>query len=207
MRRYREEIAVLAAMVLTAACLSRGIIAAENSAVNASSCAIAAARNATNNTLTCNFGLTQEQLRQVTKAAVEGETDRIMNRIVDISKQLGITEDAAKTLLRIVGEQTDVPDERLGEVLTKVANDYKRLQTQVAALNPDNPTAHALVEQAKSEIAGGHFQAAHRLLAQARQAQITAAQEAQKLAEQAQAAVDAQLLAAAASAATEGDWP
>ena len=128
-----------------------------------------------------------------------------MSQIVDISKQLGTTEDAAKTLLRIVGEQTDIPDERLGDVLTKVANDYKRLQTQVAALNPDNPTAHALVEQAKSEIAGGHFAAAHRLLAQARQAQIAAAQEAQKLAAQAQAARDTQFLAAAASAATEGD--
>jgi hypothetical protein len=144
-------------------------------------------------------------LRQVTKAAVEGETDRMMNRVVEVSKQLGITENAAKTLLRIVGEQTDVPDERLAEVLTKVANDYKRLQTQVAALDRDNPTAHAFVEQAKSEIAGGHFEAAHRLLAQARQAQIAAAQEAQKLAAQAQAARDAQLLAAAASAATEGD--
>jgi hypothetical protein len=95
-------------------------------------------------------------LRQVTKAAVEGETDRMMNRVVEVSKQLGITENAAKTLLRIVGEQTDVPDERLAEVLTKVANDYKRLQTQVAALDRDNPTAHAFVEQAKSEIAGGH---------------------------------------------------
>jgi hypothetical protein len=57
MRRYREKITVLAAIFLTTACLSRGVIAADNGAVNASFCAIAAERNATNNAVTCNFGL------------------------------------------------------------------------------------------------------------------------------------------------------
>ena len=137
----------------------------------------------------------------MSKAAVEDATAPLIDRIASISKTLGVTEEAAKTLLRIIGEQPDVPDERLGEVLTKVATDYKRLQTQVAALNPDNPTARDLVERAKSEIAAGHFAAAHQLLLQARKAQIAAAQEAAKLAEQAQAARDAQLLGAAASAA------
>ena len=169
-------------------------------------CAVTAGSGtASNNTITCNFGLTPEQLRQVSKAAVEDATAPLIDRIASISKTLGVTEEAAKTLLRIIGEQPDVPDERLGEVLTKVATDYKRLQTQVAALNPDNPTARDLVERAKSEIAAGHFAAAHQLLLQARKAQIAAAQEAAKLAEQAQAARDAQLLGAAASAAAEGD--
>jgi tetratricopeptide (TPR) repeat protein len=143
-------------------------------------------------------------LREVTKAAVEGATEPLIGKIGDISKRLGITEEAAKALLRIVGEQTDIPDERLAEALTKVANDYKRLQAQVAALNPDNTAARDLVEHAKSEIDAGHFAAAHQLLTQARRAQIAAAQEANKLAEQAQAARDSQLLAAAASATAEG---
>jgi len=125
-------------------------------------CAVTAGSGtASNNTITCNFGLTPEQLRQVSKAAVEDATAPLIDRIASISKTLGVTEEAAKTLLRIIGEQPDVPDERLGEVLTKVATDYKRLQTQVAALNPDNPTARDLVERAKSEIAAGHFAAAH----------------------------------------------
>jgi hypothetical protein len=68
-----------------------------------------------------------------------------------------------KTLLRIVGEQ-DVPLERLSETLTnRVANDYKRLQAQAAALNPDNPTARGLVERAQAAIAVGHFADAHQL--------------------------------------------
>jgi hypothetical protein len=144
-------------------------------------------------------------LREVTKAAVEGATEPLIGRIEDIGKRLGITEDAAKTLLRIVGEQQDIPDERLPEVLTKVANDYNRLQAQVTALNPDNPAARDLVERAKSEIAAGHFDAAHQYLTQAREAQIAAARQASKVADQAQAARDSQLLGAAASAATEGD--
>jgi hypothetical protein len=155
--------------------------------------------------VTITYGLTFEQVKELTKAAAPGAVGPLADRIVDLSKRLGVTEEAAKTLLRIVGEQPNVPDERLAEVLTKVANDYKRLQAQVAALNPDNPTARGLVEHAKSEITAGHFAAAHQLLTQARQAQIAAAQEATKLAKQAQAARDAQLLGAAASAATEGD--
>jgi hypothetical protein len=116
---------------------------------------------ASNNSVTCNFGLTPEQLREVSKAAVEDATAPLIDRIASISKTLGVTEQAAKTLLRIIGEQPDVPDERLGEVLTKVATDYKRLQAQVAALNPDNPAARDLIEHAKSEIAAGHFGTAH----------------------------------------------
>jgi hypothetical protein len=61
---------------------------------------------------TVNFGLTPEQLREVTKAAVEGETDLLLGRIEDISKRLGITEEAAKTLLKVVGEDPNVHDLR-----------------------------------------------------------------------------------------------
>jgi hypothetical protein len=157
------------------------------------------------NTVTCNFGLTPEQLKQVTEAAVKGTTGPLVDRIADISKTLGVTEDAANTLLKIVGKDEHIPEEKLAEELTKVAGDYKRLQAQVAALNPDNPTAKALVDEAKPEIDAGHFARAHDLLRQATQAQIAAAQEARKLREQAQAAEDAQMLGAASSTAAEGD--
>src|SRR4051794_36394939 len=83
-------------------------------------------------TVTCNFGLTPEQLREVANAAVAGASGPLMHRIESLSKRLGVTDEATKTLLRIVGEQTDIPDERLEETLTKIATDYKRLQEQVA---------------------------------------------------------------------------
>jgi hypothetical protein len=205
MRRRRQKVTAFVAAVLTAAFLSPSANAAEPQVVSASSCGIAASGDVRNNTLNCNFGLTPEQLRQTTKAAVAGATEPLMDRIEGISKRLGVTTEAAKSLLRIVGEQPDTPDEKLPELLAKVATDYKRLQTQVSALNPDNPTAHNLVEHARQEIAAGHFDAAHGLLTQARQAQIAAAEEAVKLAREAEAARDAQLLGAAASAAAEGD--
>ena len=124
-----------------------------------------------------NFGLSPEQVKELTEAAARGATGPLTSAIVDLSKRFGITEDATKTLLRIVGEQ-DVPLERLSETLNRVANDYKRLQGQAAALNPDNPTAKALVERTKPEIEAGHFGRARELLRQATQAQFAAAQQA-----------------------------
>jgi hypothetical protein len=177
--------------------------AALGDTVTAASCAVAAGGNASNNTVTCNFGLTDEQLRQVTQAAVTGATTALLDRIEAISKTLGVTTDAAKTLLKIAGEQ-DVPDEKLAAELTKIATDYKRLQSQAVALNPSNPTAQALVGQANAAIDAGNFASAHEFLRQATQAQIAAAQEARKLREQAQAAEDAQMLGAASSTAAEG---
>lgn len=154
------------------------------------------------NMVTCNFGMPPEQLKVAIEAAVNG---RLIDRIVEVSKALGVTEDAAKTLLKIVGEDPNIPEDKLADALSNVAINYQRLKTQVAALNPDNPTAKALVEQAKLEIDAGHFDRAHELLRQATQAQIAAAHEARKLREQAQVAEDAQMLGAASSTAAEGD--
>ncbi len=179
--------------------------AAADAAVGAAPCSVAAGRDANNNTLVCNFGLTPEQLKQATEAAVKGATEAQQEHLDKISETLGVTKSATKTLLKIVGNDPNIPDDKLAEALSKVAGDYQRLQAQLGALNPDNPTARALVEQAKPEIDAGHFDRAHELLHEATQAQIAAAQEARKLKEQAQAAEDAQMLGAASSTATEGD--
>ncbi len=198
--------AVAAAFAIAA---PRGAAALGDTSVGGGPCSIATAGSASGNTVTCNFGLTSEQLKQVTEAAVtgavKGATGPLVDRITDISKTLGVTEDAAKTLLKIVGEDPNIPEDKLAEALTKVAGDFKRLQAQAAALNPENPTAKALVDEAKPEIDAGHFDRAHELLREATQAQIGAAQEARKLKEQAQAAEDAQMLGAASSTAAEGD--
>jgi tetratricopeptide (TPR) repeat protein len=182
-----------------------GALAVGDDAVNASSCGIGAGHDANNNTLTCNFGLTPEELKKVIDAAIASATGPLLDRMSAISKTLGITEGAARTLLRIVGEQPDLPVEKLAEALTKVAIDYKRLQEQVAGLNPSNPTARKLVAQAKAEIDVGQFENARQLLRSARQAQLAAALEASRLREQAQMAEDAQMLGAASSTGAEAD--
>jgi hypothetical protein len=98
------------------------------------------------------------------------DAQSFVDRIADISKTLSVTEGATKTLLKIVGEDPNVPDDKLPEALSKVAGDYKRLQAQAAALDPENPTARQLVDAAKPEIDAGHFQHALELLGQATRA-------------------------------------
>jgi hypothetical protein len=164
MRRYREEVAAIAPAALIAAVVAGDAIAADGPSVTANDCSIAAAGNASNNTLTCNFGLTTEQLRQVTEAAVKGATGALSKQLSDISKTLGVTEEAAKTLLSIVGEQPDVPDQDLGKALAKVAADYKRLEAQIAAISAESPLDRALIKQAKAEVDAGHLQSAGELL-------------------------------------------
>jgi hypothetical protein len=185
--------ALLAAVAISVAMIAFGrqTAVAFGDQAEAGYCGFANTGSASGNSVTCNFGLTPEQLKQATEAAVKGATGPLIDRIADISKTLGVTEDAAKTLLKIVGEDPNVPDDKLAEALTKVAGDFKRLQAQAAALNPENALARSRVDEAKSAIDAGQFVRAHALLHEATQAQIAAAQEARKLKEQAQAAEDA----------------
>ena len=115
-------VALAAALALA---VPQTALALGDTRVEAGQCSIAASGSATGNTVTCNFGLTPEQLKQATEAAVKGATGPLIDRIADISKTLGVTEDAAKTLLKIVGEDPNIPDDKLAEALTKVAGDYK----------------------------------------------------------------------------------
>ena len=121
--------------------------AAGDGAVSAAPCSVAAARDVLNNTLTCNFGLAPEQLRDLTKVAeavkasppanlsavianlcgVAAGTDAknntiscnigpegLVEQINDVSEKLDITDKAAVTLLRIVGEDENVPKRQVG---------------------------------------------------------------------------------------------
>jgi ribonuclease D len=137
---------------------------AADSAISARDCAIASGHDAQNNTVICNFGLTSEQLKELTRAAVAGATEPLLDRMEALGKRLGVTKEAAETLLRIVGEQPDIPDEDLTKALSKVATNYKNLQAQVAAMSTESPVARALVTQAKTEIAAGRLQSAGDLL-------------------------------------------
>jgi hypothetical protein len=117
--------AFFAAVALSAALITSGeqTAVALGDKVEAGSCAIANSGSASGNTVTCNFGLTPEQLKQVTEAAVKGATGPLIDRIVDVSKTLGVTEDAAKTLLKIVGADDKIPEDKLADELSKAAGD------------------------------------------------------------------------------------
>jgi len=64
------------------------------------------------------YGLTPEQVQQLTKAAVAGAVGPLVDKIVDLSQKLGVTQGAALTLLRVLGQQ-DVPLEQLPQKLSR----------------------------------------------------------------------------------------
>jgi hypothetical protein len=100
-----------------------------------------------NSPVTCNFGLTDTQLKQVMEAAVTGATEPLTRQIIAISKTLDVTQDAVKDFLRVVGQKENIPDNKLAETLTKVADEYKRLQAQSAAEKTDQ-----ILKQSDSSI-------------------------------------------------------
>jgi tetratricopeptide (TPR) repeat protein len=195
----------LAALLLAATMLHPPQARAFGDTTTGAACSVTVTGDATDNKVTCNFGLTPEQLKDLIAAVTGGAVGALAKEMGQFSHALGVTQEAARSLLRIVGEEKDIPPEKLGEALSRVAQDYKRLLAQAAALNTDNPTAKALVEQAKADIDAGRFKEARELLSQATAAQVAAAQQARALAEQARAAEEAQLLGAAESTALTGD--
>jgi hypothetical protein len=97
------DVALVAALAVA---VPQAALALGDATVVTGSCAIATSGSASNNSVICNFGLTDAQLKQATEAAVKGATEPLIDRITDISKTLGVTEEATKTLLKIVGEKT-----------------------------------------------------------------------------------------------------
>ena len=155
--------------------------------VIANACTVAAKGDAKNNKLNCNVGPTV-----------------LVEQIKEISGKFDITEHAALTLLRILGEDATIADDKLANALVKVAQDYKRLKAQVAALSPDNPATRSLVEQAKPEIDAVRRACSRAVAPSDRSATCCGAGGAQAQGE-AQAAEDAQMLGAASSTAAEGN--
>jgi tetratricopeptide (TPR) repeat protein len=139
-----------------------------------------------------------------TKAAAAGAVGPLADKIVDLSQKLGVTEGAALTLLKVLGEQ-DVRLEKLPQKLAEVTAQYKQAMDRLAALQPEDPVTQDLVARAKAAIKGGHLDEADQLLGQAEQADVAAAHQAQQLAQQAQAAADRRLLHAADARGARGD--
>jgi hypothetical protein len=86
-------------------------------------------------TIVTTFGLTPEQVQGLTKEAAEAAAGPLTTTIVDLSKRLGVTQDATLNMLRILGQE-DVPLEQLPERLAEVAYQYKKMQAQLATPPP-----------------------------------------------------------------------
>jgi tetratricopeptide (TPR) repeat protein len=150
------------------------------------------------------YGLTVDQVQELTKAAAAGAVGPLADRIVDLSNRLGVTHNAAVTMLQIIGQE-DVPVERLPRKLIEVAEQYKSAMDRVAGLDSRDPATRDLVEQAEAALKSGHLDEADQLLSRAEQDEVAAARKALGLAQQAQMAADQRLLRAAKDREVRGD--
>jgi tetratricopeptide (TPR) repeat protein len=114
--------------------------------------------------VTVTYGLSPDQLKQAIEAATAGAAG-LTSTIVDLSRRLGVTEDALRTLLRTLGEQ-DVPPEQLETKLAEITTRYREMQERLAALEQDSTTSN-LTRQAAESLNAGRFADADRLLEQA----------------------------------------
>ena len=126
--------------------------------------------------ITTLYGLSPERLEELIKSAVGDAIGPPKEDIDDLSKRLKVTESAATAMLRIIGEH-DVPIEQLADKLEWVANQYKSAKAQLAALEPQDPTARDLATQAKEAWDTDKFDEADRLVSEAEQAEFAAAQQ------------------------------
>lgn len=79
MRQNQQKVVACGlAWLLFAAFGETSTLAAGDSSISAGACSVAAGRHATNNSLTCIFGLTPEQLKQAIEAAVKGATEPLV---------------------------------------------------------------------------------------------------------------------------------
>jgi tetratricopeptide (TPR) repeat protein len=147
--------------------------------------------------VTVTYGLTPEQVEELTKAAAAGAVGPLVDKIVDLTQRLGITQGAALSMLRILDEQ-DVSLEQLPQKLAEVALQYQRVIQRFAAFDPQDPVTQQLVERGREAAKNGRFQEAHDLLSQAAEADIAAGNHAIQAANQ-------RLLRAAAARATRGE--
>jgi tetratricopeptide (TPR) repeat protein len=156
------------------------------------------------NDVTITYGLSPDQMQELTKAAAAGAVGPLADKIIELSRKLGVTQDATVTFLHILGQQ-EVPVESLAQKLYEVAEKYKSAMDRLAALDPQDPATGDLIVRADAALKAGHLDETDRFLSQAEQAEVAAARQAQEVVRQAQAAADQRLLRAAAASDARGN--
>ena len=125
-------------------------------------------------------------------------------RASELATQLGFTQTAVIGFFRILGEQ-DVPPEQISLKLGEIAARHRALLERWSVLDTADPATAALGAQAKTAIDVGHYDEADGLLTRARDQEIAAAHQAEKLAHEAQQAAERRWLRAAEVDGKRGD--
>ena len=147
-----------------------------------------------------SVGFTAEQVRVLIEATTKGADERL----AEVSRRLGVTQGAMRTMLATLG-QADVPEERLAEKLAEVFEQYRKAAAAIAALHPENAAAQEHAAKAAQAATSGDRSEARYHLHAARVAAEAAAEEARRLAKEAEAAAERQMLQAARAVAAEAE--
>src|SRR4051794_30674035 len=132
---------------------------------------------------TINIGMPPEQVQflvttftQQLGAAGEARA-KAETQAAQFAAQLGVTRDAVVSFFRILGEK-EVPAEQMPVRLGEVAARFHDLSSRLATLEPEDPTAKGLVDQAQQAVEGGKYDEADGLLARAEEIEQGAAGQA-----------------------------
>jgi hypothetical protein len=166
---------------------------------------VAAGRDIRDSTIT--IGLTPEQVREAMRAIYQQES-AAQAKIDQLSQRLDATHEAVVGFLRIL-DRNEVPLEKLPGTLAQIAQRHREMLERLAALNPEDPAAQALIEQARALLRSANTEAdydrADQLLGQAEATELAAVRMAEDFARQAQEAANRRRLNAAAARAERGE--
>jgi chromosome segregation ATPase len=151
-----------------------------------------------------HIGLTPEQLQAALRAA--GEAQQAV--ISELSRQLHTTQEAVRGFFKILND-SEVPLEKLPQVLAEIAQRRRDLLERLSALATENPEAKAAIEKARTILSRASstedYEEADRLLAEAEGMEIRAIAQAEALAQEAENAARQKRRNAAATRAERGE--
>ncbi|MBL8251927.1 MAG: tetratricopeptide repeat protein, partial [Candidatus Competibacter sp.] len=113
-----------------------------------------------------------------------------------LAGELSVTQSALESFFKIL-EKAQVPQRDLDSTLREIAKRYKDLQAKLDGFGSDDPEIETLKRQAEEVLDAGDFERAEKLLNQASERDIRAANELQAIAKK-------RLLSAAAAKAANG---
>jgi tetratricopeptide (TPR) repeat protein len=120
------------------------------------------------------FGLSANMVSGLIRSATE-QTDVLVDKISGLSMELGISKEAIRQFLLILGEQ-QVPAEQLFSKLSEIAMNYNALRAQMGGALSNDPAVTEIVAEVQMAFDHGDFDRADALLLQVQGLQYDAVQ-------------------------------
>jgi len=109
-----------------------------------------------------SVGFSAAQVQQLVQAEREGLVQQYTSQLSDLAKQLGATQEAVRSMLRLIGHD-DIPTERLSDTLVAIATQFLAMRQALSHPTNDGEIAE-FRDQAIMALDEGAFERATRLL-------------------------------------------